>query len=575
MNLHLSGYGAAVGCVLALKLLLSIPRPGRGRKKRRRGHTRAGEQLAVHGVITVYNESPAMLRRCLESLLAQKRPLGSLTVVDDCSATRDAEQVIAGLRPRFHAAGIDVNLIRFPENRGKRHGLAAGFADSPRADVYVCVDSDTVLDEWAVDELLTPFNHRRVTCVTGLVLAHNRAVNLLTRLIDMRYVNAFLGERVAYSRLGSVLCACGSLAAYRGWVARKYVDDFLDQRFLGKPATFGDDRRLTYYCLIEGRSLIQPAAVGWTDVPEKLGHYVRQQIRWGKSFFREGSLLAVRLKYMHRTFWWLNLLELATWVAFTSALLAAMVVIALHPAGWKVLAGYAGYICLMSWVRSLHYLRGAIDIPFLDRIFTFACAPLYALLNLGLLLPLRLYSLATLNRTKWGTRQNGAEITKEEDAPHEVPDADRGIPAHAEAGAQADSFRDHGYVPAPAEMPEPTTPTQSYQSYGGHAPAHAPADAYQQPYDPYTTPVPWHAGPYHQGYGSYGLIPRQPGPDQAWTGYGGEWDAAGYGTGGPEAAHQASSYPDHADFQADTAQRGRAAVVEPTVIWPGSGPRTP
>ncbi|MCF1512655.1 glycosyltransferase [Streptomyces glomeratus] len=505
-----------------------------------------------------------MLRRCLESLLAQKRPLGSLTVVDDCSATRDAEQVIASLRPQFHAAGISINLIRFPENRGKRHGLAAGFADAPSADVYVCVDSDTVLDEWAVDELLAPFNHRRVTCVTGLVLAHNRSVNLLTRLIDMRYVNAFLGERVAYSRLGSVLCACGSLAAYRGWVARKYVDDFLNQRFLGKPATFGDDRRLTYYCLIEGRSLIQPAAVGWTDVPEKLGHYVRQQIRWGKSFFREGSLLAVRLKYIHRTFWWLNLLELATWVAFTSALLAALVVIAMHPAGWKVLAGYAGYICVMSWVRSLHYLRGAINIPFLDRIFTFACAPLYALLNLGLLLPLRLYSLATLNRTKWGTRENGAEITKAEDTPHEVPNA---AYADVEVGAQAESFRDYEHVPASVEALEPTSPVLSYQSHSGHAPAPFHADPFP-PYDPYA-PAASHAGPYQQGYGASSLIPSQPGPDQSWNGY--ERDAAVYGTG-PEAAQQAAY---HSDFQTDTVQRGQAAVVEPTAIWPVSGPQTP
>jgi hyaluronan synthase len=500
-----------------------------------------------------------MLRRCLESLLAQKRPLGSITVVDDCSATRDAEQVIASLRRQFHAAGIHINLIRFPENRGKRHGLAAGFADAPSADVYVCVDSDTVLDEWAVDELLSPFSHRRVTCVTGLVLAHNRAVNLLTRLIDMRYVNAFLGERVAYSRLGSVLCACGSLAAYRGWVARKYVDDFLNQRFLGKPATFGDDRRLTYYCLIEGRSLIQPAAVGWTDVPEKLGHYVRQQIRWGKSFFREGSLLAVRLRYIHRTFWWLNLLELATWVAFTSALLAALVVIAMHPAGWKVLAGYAGYICLMSWIRSLHYLRGAINIPFLDRIFTFACAPLYALLNLGLLLPLRLYSLATLNKTKWGTRQNGAEITKAEDALDEVHSTNGGV--HAEDIADGEHV--------PAEAWGPTTPVESYQPQGGHAPVPFPADPFQ-PYDPYPT-APSHAGSYQQGYGASGLIPLQAVPAQSRNDYGNEWGAAAYGTG-PEAAPQATY---HSDFQADTYQRGRAAVVEPTGIWPGSGPQTP
>ena len=132
----------------------------------------------------------------------------------------------------------------------------------PNADMYLCVDSDTVLDKHAVAELAEPFSKRRVHCVTGLVLAHNRGTNLLTRLIDMRYVNAFLGERVAYSRLGSVLCACGSLAMYRGWVVRKYVDDFLDQRFLGRPATFGDDRRLTYYCLTEGLSLIQPSLGG-------------------------------------------------------------------------------------------------------------------------------------------------------------------------------------------------------------------------------------------------------------------------------------------------------------------------
>ena len=204
--------------------------------------------------------------------------------------------------------------------------------------MYLCVDSDTVLDQHAVAELAEPFSKRRVHCVTGLVLAHNRGTNLLTRLIDMRYVNAFLGERVAYSRLGSVLCACGSLAMYRGWVVRKYVDDFLGQRFLGQPATFGDDRRLTYYCLTEGLSLIQPSSVGYTDVPERLGHYIRQQIRWGKSFIREGFLLLGKFR-LTRMYWWLNLVELVTWVLFTGGLLTALIVIATHPTGWRLLAG--------------------------------------------------------------------------------------------------------------------------------------------------------------------------------------------------------------------------------------------
>jgi hypothetical protein len=44
-------------------------------------------------------------------------------------------------------------------------------------------------------------------------------------------------------------------------------------------------------------------------------------------------------------------------------------------------------------------------VPRADRILTFAAAPLYALMNLTLLIPLRLYALATLRRNGWGTRQ--------------------------------------------------------------------------------------------------------------------------------------------------------------------------
>lgn len=414
MPTQLHWYGLTVGTILAVKLLLSIrrrrtPAPS-WQNAGAAGHT-------VHAVITARNENPAMLRRCLLSLVAQTRRPQSVTVIDDASKKPDeAAAVIRSLRAVFDEAGIELRFIRFPENRGKRHGLAAGFEQHPDADLYLCVDSDTVVDEHAVAELCAPFVRRRVHCVTGLVLANNRSVNLLTRLIDMRYVNAFLGERVAYGRLGSVLCACGSLVVYRGWVVRKHLDDFLGQRFLGKPATFGDDRRLTYYCLAEGQSVIQPTAVGWTDVPQTLWHYSRQQVRWGKSFIREGILLAVKLRHIGRTFWWLNLIELVTWIAFTAGLLTALALTVLHPGGWLLLASYAALVCAMAWVRSIHYLRSAANVPVADRCLTYLAAPLYALLNLFLLLPLRLYSLATLRRNDWGTRGD-VEIPAAEETP--------------------------------------------------------------------------------------------------------------------------------------------------------------
>lgn len=481
---HAHWYGLAVGALLGTKLLLSIRR----RRQPDMIFQKPLNQHVIHGVVTTYNEAPAMLRRCLESILGQTLTPQSLTIVDDCSSDQSAHAVVEEMRPKFEQAGIRLDFIRFAVNQGKRHGLAAGFREAPEADAYLCVDSDTVLDEHAVAELAEPFSKRRVQCVTGLVLAHNRSVNLLTRLIDMRYVNAFLGERVAYSRLGSVLCACGSLAMYRGWVVRKHLDDFLDQRFLGLPATFGDDRRLTYYCLTEGLSLIQPSSVGYTDVPERLNHYIRQQVRWGKSFIREGFLLLGKFR-VSRMYWWLNLIELVTWVAFTVALMASLFAIVLHPTGWQLLATYLAYMCVMAWVRSIHYLRGAAGVGPVDRTLTFLAAPLYALMNLCLLLPLRLWSLATLRQTKWGTRST-VEVGEAES----VPD---GAPAGASEDHD-DTYARSGPADLPAQ-PSAHSPAQSPAHATASIPAQQTAPQYAQ-----KPPVTQNGHAYPSSYGEQG-----------------------------------------------------------------------
>ncbi|MCX4706991.1 hypothetical protein OG252_00200 [Streptomyces sp. NBC_01352] len=68
----------------------------------------------------------------------------------------------------------------------------------------------------------------------------------------------------------------------------------LNQRFLGRLSTFGDDRHTTNYCLLTGKAVLQANAVAWTLVPENVRHYLRQQVRWNKSFFRE-SLWIIRV----------------------------------------------------------------------------------------------------------------------------------------------------------------------------------------------------------------------------------------------------------------------------------------
>lgn len=398
-------YGLAVLGLLAAKLALSLA--SRPYQPSPDGAGRVAHLDAV-AVITCFNEKPDLLRACLRSILEQSRRPRALVVVDDASTDPACRHIAESFAPRFWRAGIDLRVIAFPENRGKRHALAAAFEAHPKADVYVCIDSDTQLDPDAVKHVLEPFALRRTNAVTGLVLASNARQNLLTRLIDLRYANAFLYERAAYSLLGSVLCCCGSLAAYRGSVVREHLGDFLGQRFLGRACTYGDDRRLTQYALLRGRVVLQPNAVAWTEVPSNLPWYIRQQNRWNKSFFRE-SLWTIGRARMHRPAFWLAAIELGSWAAFTLALLTALIALPLragHVHGsWSLAGAYAMYAMLLSYARSARYVEVRhVRMPWPERIGSYLLAPLYGLLNLGLLLWVRLYSLATLRDNGWGTR---------------------------------------------------------------------------------------------------------------------------------------------------------------------------
>lgn len=390
-------YGIGVFALLSVKLL-SV-------QVQRRQHrpSAAPIGLDVIAIVPFYNEDPALLGRCIDSIAEQRRLPRAIYVIDDGS-THQAAGVVAREAAARWEDRVAVRVLRQEANRGKREALAVAFRAEPGADVYVTVDSDTVLEPEALGELLQEFGDPTVTAATGLVLAMNYDTNLLTRVIDVRYVNAFLFDRASQSTVGAVLCTCGSLSAYRGDIVRDRLEDFLDQQFLGVPAVFGDDRRLTNYCLDAGRVRLVRSAVAYTVVPERASHYIRQQIRWNKSFFRESLWAVTNLPVRHPAFAF-SVLEFASWLVFTSMLLLAIVVAPLVN-GPAVMMMYLGYTVLMGLIRSAHYLEiPRANMRARQRILGLVVSPIYGLLNLVLLLPLRLYSLITLRDSRWGTRR--------------------------------------------------------------------------------------------------------------------------------------------------------------------------
>ncbi|MEV0634142.1 glycosyltransferase [Streptomyces sp. NPDC050619] len=407
-SLHLYSIGAM--SLLALKMFGALfYRPA----KAGREELEYLEDAWVTAVIPIYNEDPVMFEQGMRSLLAQSRLPNEIHIIDDASANDSGIRTAKKIRREFEARGVKYTVSVQPVNKGKREALALGFQAAPYSDIFLCVDSDTVLSRDTVRELLLPLADEKIMASTGMVLALNHDSNIFTRLQDLRYGNSFLFERAAYSRLKSVLCCCGALSAYRGTLVRKYLDDFLNQQFLGKPAVFGDDRRMTNYCLMEGQVVFQETAVGYTAVPEKLPHFLRQQVRWNKSFFRE-SLWAFRNQKKYRPAFWLTCMELALWLVFGSAMFYSMVILPIiHPDRFvNHIEDYLTFMVLMGYLRNVRYL----DFPrrgmgFIKRFGMFLLAPIYGVIQLTLLTPLRFYALFTLHKGSWGTRQGGVEVS--------------------------------------------------------------------------------------------------------------------------------------------------------------------
>ncbi len=348
-------------------------------------------------VMPLFNEDPEIVERSIRSILRQTRPVDEIWVIDDGSNDdAGAERAMAMLRqiPTGY-----VFVLR--ENRGKRYAQTVAFERST-ADFFVTIDSDTVLDSRAVEEALRALEDPSVHAVTGNVRVLNTHTNLLTRLIDLRYANAFMYERAAYSTFDSVLCCCGSLSVWRRDLILDNIVDYVNQMFLGVPVGYGDDRRLTNYALQRGGVRFQETSLAYTVVPERFNHFVRQQTRWNKSFFRE-SLWVLRNFSPRRLAWWLSGGELLLWMVFSVTLVLALL--------WRPVSTgialyhyYLGFLALMAYARSVRFIGASQNDSFVRQVATFLLAPAYGILHILVLIPLRIHSLSSIRDGGWGTR---------------------------------------------------------------------------------------------------------------------------------------------------------------------------
>lgn len=357
------------------------------------------DALRVTVVMPVYNEDPETFRRALDSIARQTRPVQRVHVVDDGSRTRDCELEVQ--RFARHHPWLEVECTRVP-NDGKREAQAVAFRADPQADVFVTMDSDTVLVPTAIASGLMPFTDPEVTSVAGMLVGLNRGSGLLTRLVDLGYTISTLNTRAFQSRLRSVCVNQGPLALYRAEVPRKWLDTYLGQTFLGRRVVSGDDRMLTNFSLMEGRTVLQQSALGATLLPTSLSHLTRQRVRWSRSFFRGGMWL-IRHLPVTRAAWWIMAWRYVTFCLFTVMYPTILLVQPVRE-GYLPIAFFV-YICLLSYAKSARYLTVRLEgEPRWSPVLTYALAPVSTLLHFYLSTLLRYVGLLTVRSTGWGTR---------------------------------------------------------------------------------------------------------------------------------------------------------------------------
>lgn len=244
-----------------------------------------GSWPQVTVIIPAYNEG-AMVEKALYSAAASDYPQDRLEIIciDDGSKD-DTWFYIDRARKRFPHL---IKAIRFPQNRGKKEGLAAGFSQG-QGEFFITMDSDSVIAPDTVKQIIAPMlQDPKVGAVAGNVKVYNRFRSLLARMLAVRFVLAFDFLRASQSVYGFVTCTPGALSAYRRSAVLPVLEEWRHQTFLGAPATIGEDRALTNLVVRQGYySVYQRTAVVHTVVPETYRGLCRMYLRWDRANFRE------------------------------------------------------------------------------------------------------------------------------------------------------------------------------------------------------------------------------------------------------------------------------------------------
>jgi cellulose synthase/poly-beta-1,6-N-acetylglucosamine synthase-like glycosyltransferase len=365
---------------------------------------------SISVVVPTRGESPEETEKCVLSLISQTKSADEIIFVIDKS------DVANGLPAVFQK----YNVRYLIDDKGtKRDAFALGARATKENNIMMMLAGDCIYPPHFMSEAIKPFADPKVGGVALTQSVKEPRQTFARRLADWMYDYRF---KVAYPMMGwkgVVVCLTGETFVARRELVMKHLDEFLNERFMGRRCIPGDDRFLTTKILREGYKcvyqVIDPPVL--VDAPNSFGGLVKQQLRWlrtsqrytfqaiswcwGKSLILPFHLFAVYLtlySFVGITIWGVvnGILGLnPNMVARDIAIFGFPWIIA-----WGVLGLYASHT-----IRQIIHLKGHPE--------DWGLFWLYIPVMIFIFVPLTVYALFTMRKTGWLVRGNPEAVGKQ------------------------------------------------------------------------------------------------------------------------------------------------------------------
>ena len=354
-------------------------------------------------IVPAYNEGKHVAET-LFSLLESDYPAGKIQIIAINDGSKD--DTLSWIRYAEERSNGRIVSLDLEKNGGKKHALYKGFhmADF---DIVVTVDSDSIVTKESLRNIVSAFTSSDIGGVAGNIRIKNLADGVIPRMMDVGFMFGFEIIRSAQSLIGFVMCTPGALSAYRKSAVMPFLDKWLEQRFLGAPATIGEDRALATMILQAGYKVtFQSNAVAATCIPHTYGRFCKMMLRWLRSDVRENGLMVLyffkkmKLSFSYGAFAF-HLLSLVLTTVLPVVCLPILVYMIwtfsavefMDAMYYSIVLGY-----IASFIPALIYAK---RISVLNSVW----ALVYSFYSMTLLMWIPVYAFFTARNSNWLTRE--------------------------------------------------------------------------------------------------------------------------------------------------------------------------